>query len=362
MTPIYDKPFDSNLAWTGKDLTVEKIAFNLTQRHVDALEELLRRFANTPVEAIQPGDCKHPALDEDFGRVLDEVQDGRGIVLVRGFPVAGHTLEEVEKLYWAAATHWGVPVAQNALGERIRRIQEEPRTTGQQSVSGTKSRDDLAMHTDNAEIFTLLCVRQAKSGGETQFTSAHAIHNEMLRTRRDALEILYRGFPWHRRGEQADDQPAITPFNVPVFSNRDGRISVQMAFGSVHAAMAAMGRELTPAEREALDLLRDWMEKLQFEMRFSPGDLCVANNLTMFHARTQYIDEDDPAKKRVLMRLWMAAARNRRPVVPEIWYMQAKDGPGVDPVPGRKVAANEYYGVPEDLNAVIKQAQKRSKT
>ena len=361
MTPIYDKPFESNLAWTGKDLTVEKIAFNLTQGHVDALEELLRRFANTPVEAIQPADCRHPALDEDFGRILDEVQDGRGIVLVRGFPVEGHSIEDIEKLNWIAGLHWGDMVCQNALGEKIRRIQNEPRPTGQQSASGTKSRDDLAMHTDNAEIFTLLCVRAAKSGGETQFTNAFAIHNELLRSRPDLLEILYRGFPWHRRGEQGDDQPEITPFNVPVFSNKNGYVSVQLAYGSVHAAMLTTGRQLTAAEREALDVLRELQERLQFEMRFEPGDLCVANNLTMFHARSEYVDVEDPAKKRVLLRLWMAAARNRRPVVPEVWYMQSPKGPGVDHVPGRKVAANEYYGVSEDINQVIKEAQKRNK-
>ena len=81
------------------------------------------------------------------------------------------------------------------------------------------------------------------------------------------------------------------------------------------------------------------------------------NNLNKF----AYSECFEP-KRRVLLRLWMAAARNRRPVVPEIWYMESKKGPGVDPVPGRKVAANEYYGVSESINQVIKQAQQRPKS
>lgn len=363
MTPIYDKQIDRRLAWQGTDLTKDKIVFDLTPRHIDAIKEVLARIIDKPLTEIMPEECRHPALDDDLAKILSEVQNGRGLVLVRGLPVADYTLEQCEKMDWAICTHFGEIVPQNALGERLRRVQNEPRAHGERVASGTKSKDDLAMHTDNAEIFTLLCVHQARSGGNTQFTSALAVHNELLEKRPDLLEILYRGFPWHRRGEQRDDQPEITPFDVPVFSNVDGYISVQIAFGSIHAAMLTMGRELTPLEQEALDVLRDLTERFQFENRFEPGEMAVINNLIMFHARREYVDFEEPERRRVLLRMWMAAARDRRPVVPEVWYMSRKNGgPGVDHVPGRNVASNEYYGVPESVNAVIKKAQARNRT
>lgn len=361
-TPLYNQQIDRKIAWIGSDLNKEKISVDLGPRQLAALDEVFQRLAAKPMTEITRADTGHPDLDQFCADVLSEVQNGRGLVLVRGFPVDRYSMDDIQKLNWIISTQFGDLVPQNALGERLRLIQNEPRKTGEQSASGTKSKDDLAMHTDNAEVFVLTCVRQAMSGGETQFTNAMAIHNEMLKTRPDLLEILYRGFPWHRRGEQRDDQPAITPFNVPVFSNTDGYISVQIAFGSITSAALTMGRPLTALENEALDYLRELTERLQFEMRFAPGEIAVINNLTMFHGRSEYIDYPEPERKRVLLRVWLAAARDRRPVAREIWYMERKNGgPGVDHVPGRTVAANEYYGVPEAVNAAIREAQKRPK-
>jgi len=363
MTPLYDKQFDRKLAWHGQDLTKEEIAYDLTPRHIAALKEVMARVADKPMTEISRADTGHPDLDEDIAKLLSNVQNGRGLMLVRGFPVADYSVDEVERMDWIFCTHLGSIVPQNALGERLRRIQDEPVKDGAQSPSGTKSKGDLAMHTDNADVFSLMCVRQAMSGGETQFTSGLAIHNEMLEKRPDLLEILYHGFPHHRRGDQRDDQSVITPFNVPVFSNKNGYVSVQIAFGSITAAAAVQGRELTAKEWEALDMLRDLTERFQFSMRFEAGEMAVINNLTTFHGRSEFVDFPEPERKRILLRIWVEVACDRRPTVPEVWFMSRKNGgAGFDYVPGRKAAANEYYGVPDDVNAVIREAQQRPKS
>ena len=52
-------------------------------------------------------------------------------------------------------------------------------------------------------------------------------------------------------------------------------------------------------------------------------------------ARTGFIDRDEPAKKRLLYRLWLEG-RPPRPMVPEVQLYQNRSGHmGVDPQPGR---------------------------
>ena len=42
-------------------------------------------------------------------------------------------------------------------------------------------------------------------------------------------------------------------------------------------------------------------------MRFQPGDVQLLNNGTVLHSREEYTDEDDPAQRRHLLRLWLTA-------------------------------------------------------
>ena len=128
------------------------------------------------------------------------------------------------------------------------RVQQEVLPGGVQPARGTKSAAELAMHNDAADIFSLLWIHQAEQGGESQFSSGPAAHNTILATRPDILPILYRGFPHHRRSEQPDDQPDVTPYDVPIFSNVDGRICINFTYSSILPALHELGREMTPEE------------------------------------------------------------------------------------------------------------------
>src|SRR6185369_1612121 len=62
------------------------------------------------------------------------------------------------------------------------------------------------------------------------------------------------------------------------------------------------------------------------------------NNYEVLHARTGFVDRDEPAKKRLLYRLWLEG-RPPRPMVPEVQLYRNRSGRmGVDPQPGRNPA------------------------
>jgi hypothetical protein len=188
-----------------------------------------------------------------------------------------------------------------------------------------------------AQIVGLMCVRQARAGGKSQYAAGLAIHNEIAATRPDLLPVLYRGFPYHRRGEEAPDAPCITPYDIPVFSVRDGEMSVFMVREIFNAAFRELKRAFTPEEIEAIDTFRETAQRLQFETRLEAGEATFLNNYTVMHARSEFEDWDEPERKRLMLRLWLDAERKRRPVMPEIRIYENEGGrSGIDYQPGRR--------------------------
>jgi hypothetical protein len=201
----------------------------------------------------------------------------------------------------------------------------------------------LSLHVDLGQIVGLMCVRQAKSGGESQYASGLAVHNEILAARPDLLPVLYRGFPYHRRGEEAPHHAPITPYDIPVFSECGGRVSVFLVTEIANAALRALGRSFTAEEIDAIDTFRATARQLQFETRLEPGEASFVNNYAIMHARSEFVDWEEPEQKRLMLRLWLDAERNRRPVVPEIHIYENQDGrSGIDPQPGRLPAEAKY--------------------
>jgi hypothetical protein len=333
------------MAWRGGDVSKDAIAFDLSRKHVAALEDVLLRVrgAGPALGQIRAKDCRHPALDRDLGRAFDEIQEGRGIFIVRGMPVDAHSVEEVAAMFWAIGTHFGRGVSQSALGDVLGLVRDETLAGEPESARGYLSRRELSLHVDLAQIVGLMCVRQAQRGGYSQYASGLAVHNEILANRPDLLPILYRGFPYHRRGEEASTAAPITPYDVPVFSNTDGHVSVFMVREIINAAFRELGRDFTPEEIDAIDTFRATAQQLQFETRLEPGEASFLNNYTVMHARSEFDDWEEPGKKRLMLRLWLDVERNARPVVSEIHIYENIGGrSGIDPQPGRLPAVAKY--------------------
>jgi hypothetical protein len=366
-TPIHREQIREASAWVGSDFGgKEDITVRLTAQNVAALEDLLVATSGRARDDITAEDCAHPGLDADLRAVYEEIMFGRGLVVLAGFPLDGHSIEEVERIYWIVCSHFGRLVSNNSFGHRMVRVQQEILPDGAQPARGTKSNGELAMHNDAADILSLLWIHQAKEGGESQYASGSAAHNTILSSRPDILPILYRGFPHHRRSEQPDDQPDVTPYDVPIFSNVGGRICLNFTYSSILPALHAQGRELTPEETEALEILRGVLVRQQFEFRQERGEAVIGNNFAMCHSRSEFVDGDDPERRRLLLRAWMEVPiQDRRlPIGRQFFHMENEGGHlGYDPVPGRegRVAINDYANVDKHLADMFKAAQAKPK-
>ena len=118
------------------------------------------------------------SLDGLLSDIADELENGCGIMKLRGFPVDRYDEDDLRRLYFGLGTHLGTPVFQNRSGELMRAIRDEGahvgRTYGQieggetgdqkgstflSSYARTLTNGGLRFHTDRTDVVGLLCVR-----------------------------------------------------------------------------------------------------------------------------------------------------------------------------------------------------------
>ncbi|MBL6618410.1 MAG: TauD/TfdA family dioxygenase, partial [Reyranella sp.] len=276
-------------------------------------------------------------LDGLLADIAEELENGVGILKLRGFPVERYSEDDLKKIYFGLGTHLGTPVFQNRSGELMRAIRDEGahvgRTYGQITMSGqtkdqtggtflssyarTLTNGGLRFHTDRTDVVGLLCVRQAMKGGVSTLASTPAIHNAILAKRPDLLDALFTDYWRSRFGEEGTGKDGAsttraTAYPLPIFGVRDGKFTSHYSLTFIEAAqMAPDVPKLTPAQKEAIDVLMATAQELCFEMTLEPGDLQLINSHVTYHGRTPFEDEAASGHDRLLLRLWLTMANNR---------------------------------------------------
>ena len=275
---------------------------------------------------IKREDFPLPGLQDLIADIADELENGSGMVKLRGMPVDRYDEDDLRRLYYGFGTHIGTPVFQNRRGEMMRAIRDEGahvgRTYGQlegkgasgkpflSSYARTLTNNLLRFHTDRTDVVGLLCVRQARKGGLSRLASTGQVHNTILQRRPDLLEVLYQDFNRSRLGEESDDPSTV--YQLPIFGLRDGRLTSHYSLTFIEAAELVPGvPKLTPQQREAIDLLMATMDEVCFEMTLEPGDLQLINSHVTYHGRSAFEDEFESGHDRLLLRLWLSMPNSR---------------------------------------------------
>ena len=332
------QPFDHPAAWKATDFaSKDDLAVDLERRHIDALAAAVARLpgSNADYGAVTPAAFPLSPIRDDVAAWRKQVQEGRGILLLRGFPVDRFGLDELRAMYIGLGCHFGRPVSQSAMGDLI----------GDVVGVGGKDRHERAyrssralnLHTDRCDHVAMLCIRPAIEGGESGYASALTIHNEILRERPDLIEPLYRGYHLHRFGEQPPGEPLVTRERIPIFSVADGIPSVIYIRGYIDLAVDEGHVSLSDAEREALDFMDRVADRpdVRLRLRLEPGEASFTNNCLLLHTRTAFEDSDDPALKRHLLRLWLR--EDGRPMAPGV--VLHKGSAGIE----RRQGKGTYY-------------------
>jgi hypothetical protein len=253
-------------------------------------------------------DFELPVLGPRLARVLRELRSGRGFVVLRGIPVRRYTGQQLRSIYWGIGQHLGQVISQNAKGDLIGDVTDTGANYRDPSVRGYLTRADLRPHCDSADLVGLFCLRTAKSGGLSSIASSISIYNSILRERRQFLAPLYEGFQYDLRGEgitgRADE---VTRNRVPVYSWYKGHLSCRFNPRTIESAPIRTGIPLTPLQADAVRYVERLAldPKFRLDMQLQEGDIQLLDNHSVLHSRTEYVDHDDPAEKRLLLRLWL---------------------------------------------------------
>jgi hypothetical protein len=308
-------------AWYGSILKESSdwcIEF-LTEAEVAEVENAAEKTRPSfDLTSIDAEDFPLPTLGPRLRRLLNEVLNGRGFVLIKALPVERWTKRKAAIAFLGIGSHLGNLRMQNAAGHLLGHVRDLGQSSQDPNTRIYQTRERQTHHTDSCDVVSLLCLRTAKSGGLSSLVSSTTIFNEMRRRRPDLLKVLLNPIETDRRGEVPEAGKPY--FSIPVFNWHEGLLSAIYQRQYIESARRFQGvRPLSPAQIEALDLFDELANDgtLNLTMELQPGDIQLVHNHTILHDRTAFEDFDDPERRRHLLRLWVAPP-NARPL-PEVF-------------------------------------------
>ncbi|MEO0444058.1 MAG: TauD/TfdA family dioxygenase [Pseudomonadota bacterium] len=301
-------------AWdTSTIQSKDDIAVELNKQQIQvllAVAERARRM-DLKLESITREDFPLDEILQDLQHWLWEVQEGRSIILLRGLPMEQLSYEDCALIYWVIGSHFGSAQPQSIAKDLLGYVQNQSDTNRQ--ARGYQNRAELSMHTDATDILGMMCLVPAKIGGLSGYASGPAIYNYLLENDPEVLEILCEGFYYPRFGPRKPNDPLVTDDKYPIFSLCEGYLSVSYLRAHIDMAFGGLGRPKTESEEHALTTFETLAKSPAFCLRFNmnPGEILFMNNYVLFHDRTEFEDDEDPEKHRLMLRLWLKSFKRR---------------------------------------------------
>jgi len=305
--------------WYGRELARRPSEWirRFSEPELADLDAAVRAFmaSGADLTAISPASFPLPSLAPVLAGVLRVLLEGRGFVMLRGFPVERYSREEQAIAYLGIGSHLGTARSQNAKGHLLGHVKDLGLEIRDPNTRYYQTSRKLEYHTDSADVVGLLCLKTAKSGGESFIASSMTLYNEILVRRPDLLPALFEPFPTDRRGEVPEGMQPW--FDIPVFNWYGGQLSCIYVRQYIESAQRNVpaARRLTREQLAAMDLMDELVNApgTHLSMAFIPGDMQFLHNHQILHSRNDFENWPEPERHRHLLRLWLAP-RAARPL------------------------------------------------
>jgi len=323
MEPVIDPA-----GWDAQTLgSVENFSYAISDRDADELVAGIAAFRRHGVAIEQVSRHNFPL--RGFAEVLADMRreliDGRGIVILRDFPVDRLDREEQAIAYLGLGAYLGQAMSQNKHGHILGHVKDLGGDYADANTRGYMTRAEMRFHSDACDYVGLLCLHAAKSGGASRVASSVTVYNRMLAQRPDLARALCEDLYRSRSGEI---DPGEAPWiKHPIFCFAEGYFSAIGLGAAVDKAQKLPGvPPFTAAQKEAIALYRTTVEECAADMDFRAGDIQFLNNFVTLHTRREYQDWPEPERKRHLLRLWLSDP-DSRPLLNEL--REGRSGRGV---------------------------------
>jgi hypothetical protein len=305
-------------AWEPHSLgDVANWSYHITDADSDAIVAATTHFLEqglTPEQVTKDNFLLEGSFRGVMRDVREELRNGRGLVMLRNFPIDRLDRAGVAVAYLGIGTFLGKQMSQNMKGHLLGHVKDLGGDYADPNTRGYLTKVEMRCHADACDYVGLLCLQTSKSGGASRVVSSVSVHNIMLERRPDLVAVLYQDFYRSRKG---DFNPGEEPwYKLPLFWFADGYFSATGAGAAIDKAPALPGvPPMTPMQQEAIKVYREICEECLTDIPFKPGDVQFLNNYVALHTRRDYEDWPEPERRRHLLRLWLADPDNR-PVPP----------------------------------------------
>ena len=298
-------------AWRRETLREKDWRIALSGRclaEIDAVVEHLR-VNPVPTIALDASDYRLAACRQLMKRVRSVLEEGVGFAVLDKLPIDRYSKDELTAIYWLLSGMIARPVAQSFDGTLLYDVHDTGKKIATR-VRGDLTNQKLAWHTDYGfnqppPYFGLLVLRTGKAGGESFVTGLGNIHNQLRRRCPELLERLYRPFYWNRQGEHPPGDP-ITNIN-PIYRYDGVNLNARVNRRLLQVGYELMQEPMDEEGAAALDALYETMDDPQnhFAFQLEAGQIQFLNNWRCAHQRSDYVDYDDPDKRRHLVRIFL---------------------------------------------------------
>ena len=311
------QPLIDPAGWTADELAATNDwIYELSQAEADEVRATVAAVARPDLDILKlrAGDFSMPKLDKSLALLKQELDDGRGFVLIRGIPVGEFDRAGAAAAFWGIGTRLGRALSQNGQGHMLGHVKDIGADPNDPKTRGYLTHQEMSYHCDPCDYVGLLCLQPSKAGGWSRIASTVTIYNEMLVRCPELVRELIGDFYFFRHGEIA---PGEKPWlKQAMFSFQDGYFTGRSPSGFALKAQGLAGvPPMTDSQLAAFAAFKELANELHFAMDFRQGDLQFLNNAVMCHSRGEFEDWPQPERKRHLLRLWLAnpAARPMSP-------------------------------------------------
>lgn len=308
--------FDLPCAWYGAELakTPERWTQDLSAETIAEIEQAAANFAKTglSVDQISPDTFVLPNYGKELVKLRHQLQHGLGFSLIRGLPTDSYSTEQVCTMFCGIGSHLGKHRSQNALGHLLGHVKDVNADLSDTNVRIYQTAQRQTFHTDSCDTVGLLCLKEAKQGGDSLLAATLTLYNEMVKRRPDLVPYMFEPIATDRRGEVPEGKKPY--FMIPVFNWHDNKLTGLYQRTYIGSASRFDDAPVPhPQHIEALDLFDDIANdpEVHLSMRLQPGDMQFVYNHTNLHDRTAFTDWPEPEQRRHLLRLWLALPGDR---------------------------------------------------
>ncbi len=313
MNRAFAKTWEGPFVWDGKQLAqTDDWVIQLSPRQIDDITAAVAAStaSGKALAEVTAADFPLGSFTDHLADAQDQLLHGRGFVLIRGLPAELWTDEQLIRAYWGIGQWLGTPVSQNAKAHLLGHVIDQ-RSADSAATRLYQTNKGQPFHSDSCDIVGLLCLRAAKSGGESSVASSAAIHNALLQDDPQAINTLYGQFMCDRYGEIPEGKLPYYP--VSIFNRIDEQLVCCGMDPDIRSAQRLEGLStLSAAQLHALDQFQAAARKLALKMSLHRGDIQLVNNLAAVHARETFVDYTNADKRRYLIRLWLSATNGRK--------------------------------------------------